>query len=78
MKKDTPIYHTGLVAVGHTAVFQFRRCVDFLSCDLLKYTGLRYTTKKAARERQKIYGAKALEQLNAEFPGRNFTRIVID
>jgi hypothetical protein len=75
---NAPIYHTGIRADGHTAVFEYRRDVDFLSCELLRYTGRRQTTKKAARERAKANKEKVLEALNKEFPGRNFTRLVID
>ena len=76
--KDKPIYHTGILARGRTAVFQLRRCVEFLSCELLEYTGLRQNTKKAARERMREHGTAALAQLNAKYPGRNFARIVVD
>lgn len=75
---DAPIYHTGLLAQGRTAVFQFRRSVDFLSCELLEYYGKRQTTKKAARERLMARKEQALAELNTRHPGRNFRRIVVD
>lgn len=75
---NVPIYHTGIRAQGRTAVFEYRRNIDFLSCELLAYTGRRQTTKKAARERAKANKVAALAQLNKDFPGRNFNRIVID
>jgi len=79
MKRKTPIYHVGLLVVGHTAVFQYRRCVDFLSCEILKYYGKRETTKALARGLLQLGGqVTPLMQLNKDFPGRNFTKIVID
>ena len=76
--KDKPIYHTGILARGRTAGFQFGLCVDFLRWELLQYTRLRQTTKTAARERMREHGTAALAQLNAKYPGRNFARIVVD
>jgi hypothetical protein len=78
MKRPEPVYHSGLLAVGQTIVVQFRKDIDFLSPDLLEYTGERQTTKKAARERVKANKERALAEMNAKYPGRNFKRIVID
>jgi hypothetical protein len=71
-------YHVGLLAVGDTAVFEFRRCIDFLNCEILKYLGVRETTKRAARERLKATKATALAELQREYPARGFKYIRID
>ncbi len=77
-QRPEPVYHSGILAVGQTLVVQYRKDIDFLSPDLLEYTGQRTTTKKAARERVKANKVRALAEMNAKYPGRNFTRIVID
>lgn len=71
-------YHVGIHASGTTAVFQYRRCIDFLSCEILEYLGERATTKAAVKARLKEGYAGILKELNDKHPGRNFTRIVID
>lgn len=77
MPKPT-IYHVGLRVDGNTAVFEYRRCIDFLSCEILKYFGTRETTKTAVKERLKTNRAAVLACLRRDYPERNFTRIVID
>jgi len=76
--KKTMIYHVGLLQRGRTAVFQFRRSVDFLDCEILDYAGERETTKAAARARLRAEWPAVLRQLRAEWPERDFRRIVVD
>ena len=74
----TPIYHVGLVARGHTAVFQYRKSVDNLSCEILHYYGTRQTTKKVVRAVLKATKAETLTTLNTLYPDKGFTRVIID
>ena len=71
-------YHVGLAIEGRTAVFQFRRCIDYLSCELYEYLGERLTTKAAARERLQPMRDKVLADLRAQYPNKDLRRIRID
>ena len=73
----TPVYHVGLLQVGRAAVFQYRRSVDFLDCEILKYFGTRETTKTTARKRLKETRSAVLAQLRADYPNR-FDSVRID
>lgn len=73
----SPIYHVGLLAKGKTAVLQYRKDKDCLSCEILAYFGRRETTKADARKRL-ASTPDALTCLNAEFTKRQFNRIIID
>ena len=70
-------YHVGLRQEGKTAVFEFRRCIDYLSCEILEYLGERETTKAAAKLRLKQTYLSVLAQLHHDYPNR-FTRVVVD
>jgi hypothetical protein len=82
MLKPKPIWHVGLLQVNRTAVLQFRRTVDELSCDILFYYGTRETFKWEAKERLKALRLEILAKLNQKFPGpntsRTFTKVRID
>lgn len=75
-------YHVGLFAKrsrkGTLAIFQFRRTVDELDCEILEYLGERSTTKEAARQRLADTKSHVLEQLNREYPRKNFQDVRID
>ena len=71
-------YHVGLLQRGRTAVFQYRRSVDFLDCEILKYYGERVTSKAAARARLRADLKTAIGALRSSFPERDFRRVVID
>lgn len=71
-------YHVGLLQHGRKAIFQYRRSVDFLDCEILEYYGERASTKKAARERLRECRQSVLDGLNARYPGRNFRCVVVD
>lgn len=72
-------YHVGLLALSNTAVFQFRKSVDNLSCEILEYFGEHLTTKVAAKSRLTPSKKVAvLVDLNSRYPGRNFNRVSID
>lgn len=71
-------YHVGLLASGHKAVFQYRRSVDYLSCEILEYYGTRESTKTSARARLAECKAVILASLNDRYPGRNFTTVIVD
>ena len=61
-------YHVGLAKRGRTLEIEARRSVDFLSCELYDYLGLRLTTKaslyknryailaQVKRSRPEVYG----------------------
>ena len=72
------IYHVGLLQHRNTAVFQFRRSVDELSCEILQYFGERQTTKADARKRLAETKAQALAQVQADYPHRGFKSIRLD
>ncbi len=70
------IWHVGLLQRGRTAEFQYRRSVDYLSCEILQYFGKRETTKVAARARLQSCKAQVLVQLEKDYPGR-FNNVVV-
>ena len=78
MKTKSPHYHVGLLARGRTAVMQYRRSVDYLSCEILHYFGVREITKADAKRALQALRANVLRELNQRFPGRNFNRVTID
>ena len=71
-------YHAGWYVRKHTAVFQFRRCIDDLNCEIVEYLGLRETTKAAARERLRGQFGATLEALREAHPKYNLQNIVIE
>lgn len=75
-------YHVGLLAVktanGHKAIFQFRKCIDFLDCEILEYLGERVQSKAEARRKAAEARPLILASLNRQFPRKHFTSIVID
>ena len=71
------IYHVGLAQQGTKAVFQYRRDIDFLSCEILRYYGQRQTTKAAAIARLRETKAAVLASLQTEYPGR-FSSVAVD
>ena len=71
-------YHLGFYRgytsrTKNTVYFQARRCIDFLSCELLEYIGERVVTKKHLEEHK----TELLQWINKQF-GFNFKRIVFD
>jgi hypothetical protein len=80
--KNVPVYHVALSVKYRVksclAIIEYRRSIDHLSCEILKYYGKRQTTKASARRALKPNKASVLKQLNKDYPGRNFTNIVID
>ncbi len=56
-----------------TVVVQMRRNIDFLSEEVWKYLGKRFTTKKLIREQSKF----TLEWINKEF-GTDFKHLIVD
>jgi len=71
-------YHVGLRVDKNTALFEFRRNIDYLSCEILEYFGEREGTKKGARERLKVCKAKVLADLQSRYPKYGFRRVAID
>ena len=74
----TKKYHVGLLRRNQTAVFQFRSTVDELDCEILKYFGVRETTKAAARQRLNANRDRALAQVQQSFPAKGFNHVTID
>ena len=71
-------YFVGLTHSGHTAIFQYRRCVDFLDCELIKFYGLQEITKAEARRELGEHKREILTTLRAKYPKYNFQYVVID
>jgi len=72
-------YHVGLIHGGisgnepEKVTVQMRRDVDFLSCGLWEYIGVRDTTKRHVKEsKQALLGA-----INETY-GTSFTKIAVD
>lgn len=80
--KNVPVYHVGLSVRRRVkscvAVVEYRASIDHLSCEILRYFGKRQTTKAAVRKSVNAEKASVLAQLNKDFPGRNFTNVIID
>ena len=74
----TSIYHVGLLKVGRTAVFQYRRSVDNLDCEILQYFGERETTKAGARARLKETRAAVLALVRRDYPTKRFDYVRVD
>lgn len=75
MKKQ---YHVGLIAIGQTAVFQYRENKDCLSCELIEYYGTRQRTMKENREQIKKHAKALLSLLRLKYPKYDFKRVTID
>jgi hypothetical protein len=71
-------YHVGLVAKKRTAVFQYRTNVDYLSCEILEYYGLRQVTIKEAKAALNANKSAILAQLNISYPKKKFTNVIIN
>lgn len=74
-------YHVGwYVHRGrkNTAVFQFRRNIDDLNCEIVEYLGAIETTKADARRRLDDYIALVLPQLREAYPKYNLQNVTID
>ena len=71
-------YHVGLYQSKRTAVFQYRENVDLLSCELLKYYGIRIANKEQVRANMRVNKVKVLHELNTQYPKRNFKAIKVD
>lgn len=72
-------YHVGLCLVQHSrgyrAVYQFARCLDYLSCELYEYNGERETTIIGARARLKQSYRDVLGKVRAKFPEKVITSV---
>ena len=66
-------YHIGTTQKGSTVTFHLRDNVDYLSCELYEYYGVRETTKARLKSMKK----ELLKAYNQE-KGKNFTKIKID
>lgn len=80
---STNCYHVGLLATlkrdgTYTAVFQYRRTIDELDCEILWYAGFRNRTKAEARRRLEGTREKVLADLNRTYPKKQFTNVRID
>jgi hypothetical protein len=64
-KKEKPIYHVGIGKNKNTMVIiQAVKCIDYLSCEIYDYMGLRQITKKELyKNRYKI-----LDQMKKQNP----------
>ncbi|MGO9014663.1 MAG: hypothetical protein ACLQF0_06750 [Dissulfurispiraceae bacterium] len=61
-----------------TAVFQLAEEKDFLSCELIEYTGERETTKAEAGARLAHVKQLVIADLNTRYPSRNITDVTIE
>lgn len=73
------MYHAAILKgqyCGHrkdTAVLQLRQDIDLLDCEMFRYLGRTYKTKKQFREEKE----KSLAEINKLF-GTNFKHLIID
>lgn len=71
-------YHVGLyLTSGGTAVYQFKKKIDFLNCEILEYLGIWDTTKKEARGRLRKSRLLALAELWDKYPHKTIKRVRI-
>lgn len=71
-------YHVGLLVQRGRAVFQFRRCVDFLDCEIMEYLGVREQTKAAAKGQLRRNYGRILSGLQSRYPDKAIGFVTVD
>jgi|WetSurSiteA1Bulk_404760.scaffolds.fasta_scaffold300950_2 hypothetical protein len=71
----TPIYYLGLYKRNKTMVLQCVENIDCLSCEIVEYLGLRYTTKKQLKSGKTIL----FDAFKKEYPYlKDCTKLIIE